>query len=253
MGSIYDEEYLQQLADDEDEMSEAAILAMISVVTSSQSELEKELRLFYQKHGTDGVITYSEARKWVNERDHRRRLTLLALLLSDTFSKVFSDVRPIFQSLTDNIIKQEFDYFGVAPDPPSLRWGSDNSDWFNRLSDNVIAWESKIMLDIKRGMLTEKNIDEMLKTLDKRFMSIENILQRLVVTETTAISSIARKAAFKELGIGKYKFYAQVDERTCEQCGALHGLIFPISAYEVGVTAPAIHTNCRCYTLPIRD
>lgn len=253
MGSIYDEQYLQQLADEEDQLSEAALLAMIAVIASTQTELEKELRLFYQKYGTDGVITYGEARKWISDRDHRRKLTLLALLISDAFSKLFSEVRPIFQSLADNIVSHEFDYFGVAPDPPNLRWGTDNADWLTRLSDNVVAWESKLMLDIKRGMLTEKNINEIVKTLDKRFTSIENILQRLGITETTAISAIARKAAFKELGIEKYKFYAQVDERTCEQCGALHGLIFPISAYEVGVTAPAIHTNCRCYTLPIRD
>ena len=109
------------------------------------------------------------------------------------------------------------------------------------------------MNDIKRSILAKKDIDSVIELLNKRFLTMENITKRLAVTETTAVASLARQAAFKELGITKYQYYAREDERTCEQCGSLHGLIFPISAYEVGATAPCLHPLCRCWTVPIRE
>ena len=58
---------------------------------------------------------------------------------------------------------------------------------------------------------------------------------------------------FKKLGINRYGFYSRVDERRCEYCGSLHGKTFPITAYEVGVTASPIHPRCRCWEVPITD
>ena len=123
----------------------------------------------------------------------------------------------------------------------------------DRLADDVSAWEAVVLKDIKQSILTQKNIDEVLEIMNKRFLTMEHIAERLAITETTATGSIARKAIFKELGITKYQYFAREDERTCEQCGSLHGLIFPIAAYEVGSTAPCLHPLCRCWTVPIRE
>ena len=114
-------------------------------------------------------------------------------------------------------------------------------------------WKAYVANDVKRGILSKKNIDDIVEILNKRFLTMENITERLAITETTAVGAIARKSAFKELGITKYQYFAREDERTCEQCGSLHGLIFPISAYEVGVTAPCLHPMCRCITVPIKE
>ena len=89
--------------------------------------------------------------------------------------------------------------------------------------------------------------------LDKRFKSMESIIKTLGLSESTAVGSIARQRIFRELGITKYQFYTKADERTCETCGAMHGLIFPMSAYEVGVTASPVHPRCRCWEVPLWD
>ena len=128
----------------------------------------------------------------------------------------------------------------------------DNLTWLDRLADNVTTWNAYVTTDVKRAVLARKNIEEVAELLNKRFLTMENVIKRLALTETTAAGSIARKAAFKELGITKYKYYAREDERTCEQCGSLHGLIFPISAYEVGSTASPLHPSCRCHCVPIK-
>ena len=154
--------------------------------------------------------------------------------------------------MIEDVIQKEFDFFEVALETPKLNWGADDLTWLSRLADDVTMWEAYVANDIKRGILAKKNIDDILDTLNKRFLTMENVTKRLAITETTAAGSIARKAAFKELGITKYQYFAREDERTCEQCGALHGLIFPISAYEVGSTASPLHPSCRCHCVPIK-
>ena len=235
MGSIYNEEELEQLEQSEHEITEKALVVLFAAITSSQQEMERELRLFYEKYGKDGVVTYAE------------------LLLGAMFSDLFGKLRPTFNTMILDIIAKEYDFFGVSLDAPKLNWGTDKLTWLDRLADDVTAWEAFIINDIKRSMLMKKNINEVVKLLDERFLTIKNVVKSLGVTETTAIGSITRRRAFKELGISKYKYYAREDERTCEQCGALHGLIFPVSAYEPGVTASPLHPRCRCWEVPIRE
>lgn len=253
MGSIYDEKALTELEQEENSLTEETLVMLFLLLRSTHSDLEKELRQFYQKYGKDGIVTYTEVRKWVSEKNHQRRLTWLLTLLSTNFSSLFSKMRKEFETMTAEVIKREFEFFGVALDTPKLNWGVDDLTWLDRLADDITAWEAYVANDLKRGFLAKKNLDDILKTLDKRFLTMENITKRLAITETTAAGSITRQEIFKELGIKKYKYYAREDERTCEQCGSLHGLIFPISAYEVGSTAPPIHSHCRCWTVPIRE
>ena len=253
MDNIYDEELLMRLEEEEHELTMATLLLLLASIRGLRSDLEYELRKFYQKYGKDGVVTYAEARKWISDKNHQRRLTWLLALSSTQFISLFGKLRKDFEALVGDVIKKEFDFFGVALDTPNLKWGFDDLTWLDRLADDVAMWRLYIETDIKRGMLSRKNIDDISETLNKRFLTMENVIKGLAITETTAVGSIARKAAFKELGIAKYQYFAREDERTCEQCGALHGLIFPISAYEPGVTASPLHTRCRCFERPIRE
>lgn len=253
MGSIYDETQLKNLENEEHELTLVVILALLAWLNSTKNNLEQELRRFYQKYGKDGVVTYSEFRKWVSDKNHQRRSTWVTLFIGSLFSNLFNSMKPEFETMIISVIQKEFNFFGVAIDTPKLNWGMDNLTWVDRLADNVTTWNAYVTTDVKRAVLARKNIEEVAELLNKRFLTMENVIKRLAITETTAVGSIARKAAFKELGITKYKYFAREDERTCEQCGALHGLIFPISAYEPGVTASPIHSNCRCHCVPIRE
>ena len=250
---MYTEEQLEKLEKEENHLTEVALIAIFAWLYSTKSEMEKELRSFYQKYGKDGGVTYSEVRQWISKDNHQKRLTWLTLFVGMCFSNLFINTKPEFEKLVNDVVQKEFDFFGVAPDFLRLNWGADNLTWADRLADNVNSWEAYVMNDIKRSILAKKDIDSVIELLDKRFLTMENITKRLAVTETTAVASLARQAAFKELGITKYQYFAREDERTCEQCGALHGLIFPISAYEVGATAPCLHPGCRCWTVPIRE
>jgi len=140
-----------------------------------------------------------------------------------------------------------------AYDITDEEWGADEATWLERLTDDVALWSVYIATDLKQGFLKGWNIKEMLTQLDKRFGSIEYVLEKLGITESTAVGSMARKKIFRELGITKYQFYTREDERTCEVCGSMHGHEFPMIAYEVGVTASPLHPRCRCWEIPIWD
>ena len=107
------------------------------------------------------------------------------------------------------------------------------------------------MSEVKKALHSGASIDEILGIINDRVKSMKKVLNNLGLTESTAIGSAARREIFKKLGITKYRFFTKADERTCETCGALHGLVFPISAYEIGVTASPAHPRCRCWEEPI--
>ena len=108
-------------------------------------------------------------------------------------------------------------------------------------------------MDIKQSFHKGRNVNDVIAKLNTRFKSMEYVLTTLGLSESTAVGSMARRAIFKQLGVEKYQFYTKADERTCETCGSMHGLIFPISAFEIGVTASPLHPRCRCWEVPIVD
>ena len=253
---MYTDEQFEQLEQEERNLTDEAIALMILVLASTKTNLERELRSFYQKYGKDGVISYSDVRKWVSEKDHRRRLSVLLLLVSGEFTSALSNINPQFKSFLTEVISKESGFFDVeldVDDVLSKAWGTDDTTWLERLENDVVLWNAYISNDLKRSFLRREHIDKVIERLDKRFDSIESILKKLAYTESTAVGSLARREIFKELGISKYQFYTREDERRCETCGTMHGLTFPMTAYEVGVTASPLHPWCRCWEVPIWD
>ena len=253
---MYTEEQFIELEQEERTLTDEGILAMILLLGIVKGNLENELRVFYQKYGKDGVVTYSEARKWVSEQDHTKRLTALTMYMNGEFEKVLPDVKDEFEKLLKGVIEKESGFFNKEVDEEKILnkdWGNDESTWYTRLEDDFLLWALLITADWKRSMLQRKHLDDVLKQLDKRFKSIESVLTTLGLSESTAIGSLARQNIFRQLGISKYQFYTKADERTCETCGSMHGLVFPMSAYEVGVTASPVHPRCRCWEVPIME
>ena len=253
---MYTEEELEKLAEEEDNLTEEAIAAILITLGITESELKKEIRNFYATYGTDGVITYQEARKWVSSQNHTRRLFFLNQIIDALFGDSFDEFELTFKNHLKTLILDEAKFFGVKVDVDKIlemAWGTDGLTWKQRLWAYRDKWTSVIGNDLKISFLKRENLADVLKKVDGRFGSMDKILHRLTVTESTATRSLARKEIFTKLGIEKYQFFTQADERTCETCGAMHCNIFPMTAYEVGVTASPLHPVCRCWEVPIVD
>lgn len=253
---MYTDEQFENLEQEERTLTEEAIIVMIALLTSTKNELEKEIRSLYQQYGKDGVITYTEMRKWVNGKDHRKRLTVLLLFLADRFNELRNNLTPKFDNFLSEVVKKELNFFDVKLDVTDILttpWGVDGDTWLARLMDDVELWNIYIANDLKRSFMRHDNVEDVIERLNKRFLSMENVIQKLAITESTAVGSITRREIFKELGVSKYRYYAREDERTCEVCGSLHGLVFPVSSYEIGVNASPMHPWCRCWEVPILE
>jgi SPP1 gp7 family putative phage head morphogenesis protein len=253
---VYTEEEFTRLEQEERELTDEAIAILLLILANTKCNLEKELRNFYQQYSRDGVVSWQQVRKWVSDKDHRRRLTALLILLNDEFDKLHSKLNPKFDSFLTKVVNKELDFFSIDLDVEDILnhvWGVDEATWFNRLADDVELWKVYVANDLKRSFMRQDNVEDVIKQLNKRFTSMEKVIQKLAMTESTAVGSLARREIFKEIGISKYQYYAREDERTCETCGSLHGLIFPVSAYEIGVNASPMHPWCRCWEVPIMD
>lgn len=253
---MYTDEQFEKLEREERELTDEAIAIILLIIASTKGDLEKELRDFYSKYGKDGVVTYAEARKWVSEKDKRRRMTVLAAIVTAMFFDALENTEVHFRRFLIEVIGKESTFFGVKVDVEKLltrKWGFDDLYWLERLEADVRLWNATILKDLKQAMLKGSTIDDLMSQLDKRFSSINSVLKTLGLSESTAVGSMSRQAIFKELGVEKYRFYTREDERTCETCGAMHGLIFPMSAYEIGVTASPLHPRCRCWEVPIME
>lgn len=253
---MYTDEQFEALEQEELEITDEAIMLMFGLLLSVKTDIEQELRAFYQKYGQDGIVTYAEARKWISEKNHQRRLTALLLVVGGSFLSTFDDLETHFRKFLIDVIGKESTFFGIEIDVDKVltrKWGVDDLYWLERLDADVNLWQNHIANDIKQALHQGKHLDDVLKKLDKRFKSINSVLETLGISESTAVGSLARQSIFKELGITKYQFYTQVDERRCKTCGALHGVIFPISSFEVGVTASPLHPRCRCWEVPIME
>ena len=148
---MYTEEEFTKLEQEERELTDEAILAMLLILASLKGNLEKELRNFYSKYGKDGVVTYAEARKWISEQDHQRRLTALVLMIGGAFTSALTEIEPHFRRFLIEVIGKESTFFGVKLDVDKLlsrKWGLDDLYWLERLEADVDLWAAYISNDI---------------------------------------------------------------------------------------------------------
>ncbi len=67
-------------------------------------------------------------------------------------------------------------------------------------------------------------------------------------TEVIAAHNEGALTRYQGDGVQKTEFYAALDERTCDECMALHGEIYPVT--EAHGLIP-VHPQCRCTFLPV--
>lgn len=132
-------------------------------------------------------------------------------------------------------------------------WAQDGASFSDRIWTNrqklVNSLHTELTQNIIRGESPQKAIDSLAKTMDVSRAQAG----RLIMTESAAIASAAQKDTLKELGMEQYEILATLDGKTSEICREMDGKVFDMKDYEVGVTAPPFHPNCRSTTVPYFD
>jgi len=132
----------------------------------------------------------------------------------------------------------------------STPWTLDGKTFSDRLWSNKRKLIQTTQSALTRGILTGKKPDELIDEMQSKMNASRSNAGRLVMTETAAISAMGQKDAFRELNIEEFEIVETLDNMTCEVCANLDGRHFPISEYEIGVTAPPFHPWCRGCTCP---
>lgn len=253
---MYTDEEFEKIEEEEFNHTLETFAVLALLLSTSGIDIDTSTQVFYQKYGTNGVVTYRDSRKRISEKDKRKRITALFMSMDIILDSLLIDLTKEFKSNLTSIINREMEFFKVNVDVDEIlntKWGTDHLNWEGRLINFRNKWDIKLCNELKLSLLKGEPISGLLKKYTTQFGKMEKALWSLYTTESSAIQSIARNSIFRKMDIKKYRYYTRADERTCDTCGSMHGLIFPITAFEIGVTASPMHPHCRCWEVPIME
>ena len=123
-------------------------------------------------------------------------------------------------------------------------WAADGKNFSSRIWRNKQKLVNELNTTLTRNIILgqdpKKAIDKIAKTMN----TSKTNAGRLVMTEEAFFSSAAQKDCFAELDVEQFEIVATLDSHTSDICREMDGKHFPMSQWEVGVTAPPFHVNC---------
>ena len=139
----------------------------------------------------------------------------------------------------------------------SKPWTVDGREFSDRIWDNRAEMVGKLHQELTRQIVTgdspDKAIEELSKYVKEDVGRAKRKAGTLIMTESAAIGNQAQHDSFKALGVEEFEVVETLDSHTCETCGEMDGKHYPMEAFEISVTAPPFHPNCRGCTAPYFD
>lgn len=136
-------------------------------------------------------------------------------------------------------------------------WTADGHEFSARIWDNRAEMVGKLHQELTRQIITgdspDKAITELSKYVKQEAGRARQKAGTLVMTEAAAIGNQAQHDCFKDLDVEQFEVVETLDSRTCETCGDMDGRHYPMTSFEIGVTAPPFHPNCRGCIAPYFD
>lgn len=129
-------------------------------------------------------------------------------------------------------------------------WAQDGKNFSDRIWTNKEKLVNSLHTELTQSIIRGADPKQAIKNLADTMAVGKAQAGRLVMTESAAIASAAQKDCLNDLGVEKYQILATLDDRTSQICQDLDGEVFDMKDYEVGVTAPPFHPNCRTTTVP---
>lgn len=242
------------------------------ITNKSIKEIEKQLQKYYSKamqrtikdfeatydkllaaKAADQQLTPADLYKldkyWAMQAQLRKELERLGAKQQAALSKIFEtnffevywsvkvEGASAFRTIDTGIVKQLINSV----------WAADNKSWSERIWENINRLQETLNNELINCLVTGKKTTELKHILMERFGVSYHRADTLVRTEIAHIQTEAAKQRYQDYGIERVQFWADPDERTCPDCGALHKKIYPAGA---NVPLP-LHPNCRCALLPV--
>lgn len=145
------------------------------------------------------------------------------------------------------------DFEGIAPFINTAKalemtkepWARDGSDFSDRIWKSKQGLLGNLNKDIIQGVIRGDSYDKLTQKMAQELNASEHAAGRLLMTESTAFSTMAQKETFKGLDVEMIEIVETIDSHTCAECASMNGRIMKIKDVEAGVTAPPFHPWCR--------
>lgn len=126
-------------------------------------------------------------------------------------------------------------------------WVADGKTYSQRVWDNIGRLTETLNEELISCVVTGKKTSELKLKLQERFGVSYRRADTLVRTELVHIQTRAAEQRYKDYGIEMVEVLVDIDDRTCEECAALDGQVFPINAAPI----LPLHPNERCCLVPV--
>lgn len=218
----------------------------------NREELKEQISKLYLKYLKDNElkISYKDVVKEIKKLESRLKKigydlkeqedVMLNLLLHKVFRDSYRKVNDILNMYVEQSNINEVE---EAVIDKVINTKIDNKDVSNRNKDNKEKLINRVKNSIKNDLIVGKNIDVILKDIDKGFNSGVNISDGLISNEIARVFNGALIEGYKNNKINKVMWNSQLEENTCGECREMDGRVFSIDE------APVIplHNHCKCF------
>lgn len=241
---------------------------------------QKELKEFhwnvedYIKYAEENAISGAWAKQLENAsaRVHIGRLEALKIDTQQEMEKLYGNCIDAVDNHISNLYTSDFYHtayevqkgIGIGTsmnrlDPNMVEkivrkpWAVDGKNFSDRLWENKTKLINNVHNSLTRMCITGESPDRAINEIAGQMKVSKAQAGRVVMTESAAFANQAREDAMKELDVEQFEVVETLDSHTCELCGSMDGKHFPMSEYQIGVTVPPFHPNCRGCTCPYFD
>lgn len=225
----------------------------------------------YIKYGKENKINGAWEKELENAsaRVHIGRLEALKIEIQQEAEKLYGNCTDEIDQHIRNIYTSDFYHtayeiqkgVGVGTtinrlDPRTVEmivckpWAVDGKNFSDRLWENKTKLINNLHNSLSRMCITGEAPDRAIAEISKQMKVSRAQAGRVVMTESAAVANKARQDCMKELDVEQFEVVETFDSHTCEFCGSMDGKHFSMSEFQIGVTAPPFHPNCRGCTCP---
>lgn len=249
----------------------------ISMTEAKKLLSDKELKEF--KWNVDDYIQYAKENEingaWEKQlenasaRVHISRLEALKIETQQELEKLYGNITDSIDKHIANTYANDFYHtayevqkgIGVGSRLQRLNpdvvekivckpWAVDEKNFSDRIWENKTKLINNMHNSLSRMCITGEAPDRAIAEIAKSMGVSKSQASRLVMTESAAFSNKARKDCMKELDVEEFEVVETLDSSTCEFCARMDGKHYAMNLFEIGVTAPPFHPNCRGCTCP---
>lgn len=254
----------------------------IQELTEEYEETQEELLFWLMLFSVDGKLDWVEMRRNLTDSQLRRlksyigdeisdrvrikRIDAINLILetklkeiNDLYAEKMKDFsiklyeETYYQTTYD--VQDEKKSYWVVPAVVTAEvlkqllkpWTADGINFVDRIDIKTNQLIETLKKEITQSIIRGESPNKIVVDLSKRFNINVNSAKNLINTESTRVVSQASHDAMKDDMVREYEYRAILDNRTSDICRSMNGRRFKITEFEIGVTAPPLHSHCRSF------